>query len=62
MSDNIIVCAKCYYNFDGVCANHTPEPEADQYGKPCNDLMGCVYVRLLPAFLSEQTQEDNTDK
>lgn len=45
-------CSNCYYNFDGICANHCyfevylpmsgadlyVDSEFDPYGKTCNDL------------------------
>ena len=55
-------CKNCYYNFDGVCAYHSPDP--DTYGVSCSVLLlrypnGCTYHRpdLETFFTSKQCMD-----
>lgn len=50
-------CLSCFYNFSGVCANHTPDP--DHYGKSVSEVCGCDYYRCSPWFLSEQEKPND---
>lgn len=50
-----IGCDNCYYNFDGVCANHSTE-EPDTYGTNISVLqnkfpLGCSCLRVAPTWL-----------
>lgn len=50
-----IGCDNCYYNFDGVCANHGID-DPDTYGTNISDLLrrfplGCSCLRIAPTWL-----------
>lgn len=43
-------CTRCFWNFDGVCASHSPE-DPDTYGTPITETVtrypdGCPEFRL----------------
>ena len=55
-------CKSCFWNFDGVCASHSVD-DPDTYGTPIEDALirfpdGCQEFRHIPAFLTEQTEQE----